>query len=112
MPRLPLRSKRTVRVAVTASATSSPSSSMPSVTRQVPGSTSQPVSVPPEMLLLPETLWNSAAPIIESVSPKEAEIGAEVIIRGHNFAAEGLDSKTALKLVAKERDDTTGKTRK
>ena len=60
----------------------------------VPQGKAQPVSVPPEMLLLPETLWNSAAPIIESVSPKEAEIGAEVIIRGHNFAAEGLDSKS------------------
>ncbi|CAG0951578.1 hypothetical protein PLCT2_00224 [Planctomycetaceae bacterium] len=60
----------------------------------VPTGKSQPIAVPPEMLLLPESLWSSAAPIIDRISPKEAEIGAEVVIFGHNFAGEGLDSKS------------------
>lgn len=60
----------------------------------VPTGKSQPVPVPPEMLLLPESLWSSAAPIIDRISPKEAEIGAEVVIFGHNFVADGLDSKS------------------
>ncbi|RIK60856.1 MAG: hypothetical protein DCC64_14005 [Planctomycetota bacterium] len=60
----------------------------------VPQGQTRPVTVPPEMLLLPETLWSESAPIIEGVSPREAEVGAEVVIRGHHFTAEGLDSRS------------------
>lgn len=66
----------------------------------VPQGQSRPIPVPPEMLLLPENLWSNAAPVIERVSPKEAEIGAEVVIYGHHFVGEGLDAQAAEALAA------------
>jgi hypothetical protein len=70
----------------------------------VPEGKSQPVPVPPEMLLLPETLWSNAAPIIDRISPKEGDIGSEVVIFGHNFTADGLDSKSPEALAASKVD--------
>ena len=55
----------------------------------VPEGQSKPVPVPPEMLMLPEELWSSNAPIITRLSKYEGEIGEEITITGRNF---GKDS--------------------
>lgn len=52
----------------------------------VPQGQTRPVTVPPEMLLLPESLWSYEAPILKKVSPAEAEVGVEIEIYGENLA--------------------------
>ncbi|MBX3458621.1 MAG: hypothetical protein KF696_01500 [Planctomycetes bacterium] len=51
----------------------------------VPEGAAKPVPVPPEMLLLPESLWSNAAPIITRLSKTEGDVGDELTIIGQHL---------------------------
>lgn len=55
----------------------------------VPEGKSKPVPVPPEMLMLPEALWNDYAPILTKLNRYQGEIGDEITIYGENLTSDG-----------------------
>lgn len=62
----------------------------------VPAGMSEPVPVPPEMLLLPEHLWTNDAPIITKLSTAKGEIGDEITIHGQSFGTSALEKQAGL----------------
>lgn len=62
----------------------------------VPAGMSEPVPVPPEMLLLPEHLWTNDAPIITKLSTVKGEIGDEITIHGQSFGTSALEKQAGL----------------
>lgn len=58
----------------------------------VPEGQSKPIPVPPEMLMLPEELWSTNAPIITKLSKYQGEIGDEITIYGQNIQAQSSEA--------------------